>query len=544
MKGADHLDRTLQAAIAAGVLPATAQRPVQDGRPWPVLLLTALGAWLAALPLLGVAGLVLDDLLREGVGPYVLGVLVLAAAVVALRGQDVPLFVEQLAVPALLVGGGLLGFGLFRDLPDQAAAGALAAVAGALAFLVSHAGLRVLLGAAIGTLTFGACLSPGPGSVLADAWWAWHGSLAVGAVAQALPHAPWKLRERPRYAAVMESLSAGWLLSVLAGLCWWSGTTLLVGASVGGTEVGAVAGAVARSFTSRWQDAAPNAGSVLLALAAAGLGALRWRALRQGTSAGIAAVLLVLAWFVPALGAMLLALAWCATAQRWRLATAAAVGSAWVIGSFYYQLHWSLVDKAAVLVLSAAVLAALAWHAHRSQGDAGLQESAPGPAALPRWRQVGIASTAALVLVVANAGIWQKERLIGQGQALYVDLAPVDPRSLMQGDFMQLNFRLPAVVEARLGGPVSHRRPRVVARRDARGVATLLRLDEGAPLAAGELLIELTPKNGRWVLVSDAWFFKEGEAERWAAARYGEFRVDAHGRALLVGLRGANLERL
>jgi uncharacterized membrane-anchored protein len=46
------------------------------------------------------------------------------------------------------------------------------------------------------------------------------------------------------------------------------------------------------------------------------------------------------------------------------------------------------------------------------------------------------------------------------------------------------------------------------------------------------------------VLVTDAWFFAEGEAERWQAARYGEFRVDDSGRALLVGLRGAALQPL
>ena len=50
--------------------------------------------------------------------------------------------------------------------------------------------------------------------------------------------------------------------------------------------------------------------------------------------------------------------------------------------------------------------------------------------------------------------------------------------------------------------------------------------------------------HGDWVLVSDAWSFPEGEAARWSRARFGEFRVDANGRALLVGLRGANLEAL
>ena len=75
------LDRSLQQAIAAGLLPPDAQSPVAEGRPWPVVLLTALGAWLAAVPLLGVVAILLGDLLTRGPGPYLVGVLVLAAAV-------------------------------------------------------------------------------------------------------------------------------------------------------------------------------------------------------------------------------------------------------------------------------------------------------------------------------------------------------------------------------------------------------------------------------------------------------------------------------
>ena len=59
-----------------------------------------------------------------------------------------------------------------------------------------------------------------------------------------------------------------------------------------------------------------------------------------------------------------------------------------------------------------------------------------------------------------------------------------------------------------------------------------------------ELAIELTPKDGRWTVVTDAWFFAEGQAARWAKAKYGEFRVDGRGQALLVGLRGPQLEPL
>src|SRR3990167_3346081 len=101
----DRVKFVWEQATAAGVLPAGATRPEQDSRPWPIVLLTALGAWLAAVPLLGVVGLLLGDLISLGAGPYVLAPLMLVAAIVVLRSRSVPLFVEQLAVPALLVGG-------------------------------------------------------------------------------------------------------------------------------------------------------------------------------------------------------------------------------------------------------------------------------------------------------------------------------------------------------------------------------------------------------------------------------------------------------
>uniref|UniRef100_UPI0035595746 DUF4401 domain-containing protein n=1 Tax=Piscinibacter sp. TaxID=1903157 RepID=UPI0035595746 len=141
---AHAVDYVLRAAIASGILPPTATRPAQDTRPWPVVLLTGLGAWLAALPLLGVVGLLLGDLISRSVGPYVVGALVLAGALVVLRSRELPLFVEQLAVPALLVGGGSLAFGLFRDLPAQAAAALLALVALGFAAAIPRPWLRVL----------------------------------------------------------------------------------------------------------------------------------------------------------------------------------------------------------------------------------------------------------------------------------------------------------------------------------------------------------------------------------------------------------------
>ena len=51
----------------------------------------------------------------------------------------------------------------------------------------------------------------------------------------------------------------------------------------------------------------------------------------------------------------------------------------------------------------------------------------------------------------------------------------------------------------------------------------------------------LTPRDGQWTLVTDAWYFREGDAARWEAAKFGEFRVEPDGKALLVGLADAQL---
>jgi uncharacterized membrane-anchored protein len=346
-------------------------------------------------------------------------------------------------------------------------------------------------------------------------------------------------------------MASGWLLATLVGLATWSGMTFLVGATLPAQEI---ADAV-RSGSPGGSGAAiasMRVASLLLALAGAAVAARRWPSLRTPASAGVAAVLVALAAFMPALGGALLALALCATERRWRLAASAAVTGAWIVGAFYYQLAWPLTTKAIVLVGAGAVLgalAAIAWPrradaAVGADDDAATRAGGPGGPHSLAIRQLGIASTAVLVLLVANGSIWQKEALIAEGQPVFVELAPRDPRSLMQGDYMRLDFRIPSQLLDDGDGLLARERPRVVARRDGRGVITLVRRDRGEPLAADELKIELTPLHGDWGLVSDAWSFSEGEAARWAGAKYGEFRVARNGQALLVGLRGANLEKL
>lgn len=146
---------------------------------------------------------------------------------------------------------------------------------------------------------------------------------------------------------------------------------------------------------------------------------------------------------------------------------------------------------------------------------------------------------AVLVLGAVNASIYGKERVIRDGETIYLELAPVDPRSLMQGDYMALRFQLAGRIEGWRETEGRGRLRTAPLNVDERGVATLS--EEGD----GSLGIAFRIRDGRVWLGTNAYFFAEGTADRYESARYGEFRVDpSSGEAVLVGLRDAELDPL
>jgi uncharacterized membrane-anchored protein len=154
---------------------------------------------------------------------------------------------------------------------------------------------------------------------------------------------------------------------------------------------------------------------------------------------------------------------------------------------------------------------------------------------------------AVLVFGTVNWQIVAKEHLRADGQVIYLDLAPKDPRSLMQGDYMALNFALGRAIMTGLGGTMADEKdgPRVaVLKLDARRVADFARLDTGGPLNPGELRFRFRiRKNDVW-LGTNAFFFHEGDDFRYSRARYGEFRVNDSGDAMLVDLRDKDLQKM
>lgn len=163
--------------------------------------------------------------------------------------------------------------------------------------------------------------------------------------------------------------------------------------------------------------------------------------------------------------------------------------------------------------------------------------------------------TLVAALALVNGAIYDKEQHLAHGQVVYLELAPVDPRSLMQGDYMALRFQLAQAVRKALPKrKPDQARPwretvaasdgHVVVGLDAHNVASFRKLYDGQSLAEDETLLYYRVRHGRVKFATNAFYFQEGLAEMYQPARYGRFRVADQGEVLLVDLHDEQLEPL
>tara|TARA_R110002110_G_scaffold30221_3_gene107375 strand:- start:1955 stop:2431 length:477 start_codon:yes stop_codon:yes gene_type:complete len=155
-----------------------------------------------------------------------------------------------------------------------------------------------------------------------------------------------------------------------------------------------------------------------------------------------------------------------------------------------------------------------------------------------------------LILAVVNGSIWQKERHLAEGEVVYQELAPVDPRSLMQGDYMVLNFALSNDIQRALQSRHGSDTPKAhdgyaIVRLDEQRIGHFQRLADGeGTLGNDERQLQYRLRNGQVRFATDAFFFQEGDAEHYELARYGRFRINDDGEPLLVSLHDEALVHL
>lgn len=169
-----------------------------------------------------------------------------------------------------------------------------------------------------------------------------------------------------------------------------------------------------------------------------------------------------------------------------------------------------------------------------------------------------------IILAVFFAGFGfsasRMEHLRANGIDALLPLAPVDPRALLMGDYMDLDYTgnrdiRSAFREAhsasqetgRSGGvPLSGLAVMRLEPLPDRGgrehpespypVASFVRLDDGSPLARDEVLLAFKVRERSVVTAAPSFYFQEGHADAYERARFGRVKMGKDGKTLLVGL--------
>ncbi|MND44422.1 hypothetical protein D3C80_352570 [compost metagenome] len=148
--------------------------------------------------------------------------------------------------------------------------------------------------------------------------------------------------------------------------------------------------------------------------------------------------------------------------------------------------------------------------------------------------------------------IVKNEWHLDHSKSIFIELKPVDPRSILQGDYMalayELNLQTPKpLAENEILNQRIFNRPSIPAKlildSQNRVVRTVLDINNSF---AGQRLVLKNPENRFQALypASRSFLFAEGLAQCYEKAKYAEFKINQEGEAILFDLRGEQLQPL
>jgi uncharacterized membrane-anchored protein len=557
-------DHTLvSAAQAEALLPARASEIADDPSPsWVITTLSFIGAQFTVWPFLLLIALIGGKSFYEPPQSFVLATVLIVGAVLGMRAS-LPVFVSHLCFSALLTGMGLLVFSMFfaMKMGNLAFVILLLVTTGA-ALMVRVPWVQRLLGlgAAVTAMLIMPSLYDADGNtgerslrlmtmvfpplinclLIALAWAAWcvlEVRLSVHKLAR-------------NTGAFMDGVG----VALLAAQVYASGAFFASGGVFdSGTRAGSADSPMAGTaalFALNWVVVL----QALITIAAWWWLAMRWQLNAVGKRREWALLsvvylcLLVFGFFTRDGGVVAMVGTVALVTGRTRVLALALFVLLAQLSGFYYALAWPLVHKAGLLLVVGAFIAVFLWALRRQFAAPSAAALTASPKAARPALALGLVAVGGILsLGAANYDVMKKEQVITGGQKIYIALAPRDPRSLLQGDYMALNFGFPRDIQTALDkDDLLHQSVTVVAALDSKGVATVLRVIdptalEASALPSGQIRLPLKRKGGQWVLVTDAFYFPEGRGEPFKQAKFGEFRALADGRALLVGMADESL---
>ncbi|SFG24933.1 GDYXXLXY domain-containing protein [Neptunomonas qingdaonensis] len=526
--------------LVSGELPANAADSVHDSTPWYIALMQGFAGWVAAFFMLGfVGGPVFGILFRvdNEVALIAVGLICCTGAYLLFRTQPKGIFVGQLGLVFSLTGQMMVAWGLldWASYQSSIAVFLLAAFQLVLTVIMPHFIHRVL-----------SCWF-----AMIALFWGLNqlGIYGLGAACCSVLFTLVWINENhwKRFASLWEPVGFGLALALVqfnghilfsddllsfygqqAASGWWSIAPWLTSALVAVS----FALVIKKIFIQYQLSLSSMAGRLVLLggvlLVASGLIAL-------GTSSALLILLVGFAY------------------QRTSLKALGLLALLSFVSWYYYSLNTTLLVKSFILVGTGVALllgqlmmrALLNVSSQQSASEKGSKEESTQESifllsrlfkrtAMSRTKWVSVVMML-FVLAAVNVSIFKKEQVLASGTLVLLELAPVDPRSLMQGDYMRLRFALEN--KAFRDKPALNEAGFITVNLDANSVGEYAGFYHGETLQDNQVKMQYRIRDGDVKFATNAFFFQEGTAQLYEKARYGEFRVAGNGELLLNNLR-------
>ena len=230
------------------------------------------------------------------------------------------------------------------------------------------------------------------------------------------------------------------------------------------------------------------------------------------------------------------------------------------LGGFYYQLSIPLLYKGVLLVSFAVIFAIVTLFLHA-------RYKSPSQSAVENYpvfkAPIGLVGVFLIALLGAvNYKVQQFEDVLATGKPVVLKIAPADPRSLMQGDYMVLNYAILSELQQSQFSSESNesnettgidelspsgKKAYILVHLDKNHVATLCEAQSEIPTdfkhCTPNVYLPIRYKGWLPELPSQDYFFAEGKGEYYAQSEYAEYRFK-DGILLLARLLDKDLKGL
>ena len=230
------------------------------------------------------------------------------------------------------------------------------------------------------------------------------------------------------------------------------------------------------------------------------------------------------------------------------------------LGGFYYQLSIPLLYKGVLLVSFAVIFAIVTLFLHA-------RYKSPSQSAIENYpvfkAPIGLVGVFLIALLGAvNYKVQQFEDVLATGKPVVLKIAPADPRSLMQGDYMVLNYAILSELQQSQFSSESNesnettgidelspsgKKAYILVHLDKNHVATLCEAQSEIPTdfkhCTPNVYLPIRYRGWSPELPSQDYFFAEGKGEYYAQSEYAEYRFK-DGILLLARLLDKDLKGL